>query len=106
MKGATSLVMFGGILNATRYALILKEGLLLFIKKHYPRHRSHRLQQDNDPKHASKSIQSFIKRCKVNWWRTPPESPDLNPIGLVWNSLKTFLWNKHLNKVFHVLSQA
>ena len=61
MKGATSLVMFGGILNATRYALILEKGLLPFIKKHYPRRRSHRLQQDNDPKHTSNLFLNVVK---------------------------------------------
>ena len=27
----------------------------------------------------------------INWWTTPPESPDLNPIEKVWGSLKQFL---------------
>jgi len=95
MRGPTSLVMFGGILNATRYAVTLEKGLLPFIKKHFPRKRSHRLQQDNDPKHTSKFIQSFFRRRKINWWKAPPESPDLN---LVWGSLKTYLRNKHFKK--------
>ena len=31
--------------------------------------------------------ESFI----VNWWRTPPESSDLNPIENVWHELKEYL---------------
>ena len=98
MKGPTSLVMFGRIINATRYAVILEKGLLPFIRKNFRRSRTRRLQQDNDPKHTSKFIQSFFTRRTVNWWKTPPESPDLYPIELVWGSLKTYLRNKHFKK--------
>ena len=58
MKGPTPLIMFSGILNATRYAVILENGLLPFIQKHFP--RGYRLQQDNDLKHWSKFIQLFF----------------------------------------------
>ena len=27
----------------------------------------------------------------INWWRTPPESPDLNPIENTWHELKEFI---------------
>jgi len=93
MKGPTPLVMFGGIMNASRYAVILENGLLPFIRRNFP--INHHLQQDNDPKHTSKFIQAFFSRHNVNWWKTPPESPDLNPVELVWGSLKTYLRNSH-----------
>ena len=96
MKGPTPLVMFSGILNATQYAVILENGLIPFIQKHYP--RGHCLQQNNGPKHRSKFIESFFDRRYINWWKTPPESPDLNPIELVWGSLKTYLRNTHFKK--------
>ena len=34
----------------------------------------------------------------MNWWQTPPKSPDLNPIENVWGSLKYFLRHSHKPK--------
>ena len=28
---------------------------------------------------------------EVNWFRTPPESPDMNPIGNLWHEVKEYL---------------
>ena len=90
-KGATKLVMFTGIMNADRLGTVYEAGLLPFIEERFP--NGHRLYQDNDPKHSSKYIERFFEDRGVNWWYTPPESPDLNPIELVWGSLKQFLRN-------------
>ena len=39
----------------------------------------HKLMADNDPKHTSRHAKNFIAERGFNWWRTPAESPDLNP---------------------------
>ena len=92
-QGATQLVIVDGIMNATRYGDILKASLVPFIQKSYP--ESHRLYQDNDPKHTSKYIQQFFQMNRINWWKSPAESPGLNPIEKVWGSMKTYLRDKH-----------
>ena len=30
----------------------------------------------------------------VNWWKTPAESSDLNPIENLWHELKEYIWRK------------
>ena len=85
MQGATCLVMFTGIMNAVRYGKILESNLVPFIKTYFP--DGHQLQQDSDPKHASKYIGHLFKFHNVYWLKTPAESLDLNPIKHFWESL-------------------
>lgn len=47
--------------------------------------------QDNDPKHTSRLATKFFDDNGVNWWRTAPELPDLNPLKNVWHELKEFV---------------
>ena len=68
-RGATQIVIFTGILNATRYTDILDAALLPFIENHYP--TGHRFQQDNDPKHTSRWAQQYFVENNINWWKTP-----------------------------------
>ncbi len=89
MRGATKICIFSGIMNSTIYTEILRHHLLPFISGTYP--DTHRLMQDNDPKHCSYETGDFLEEQGVNWWHTPKESPDLNPIEMVWNELKRFI---------------
>ena len=88
--------MFDGILTAIRYGDILGASLIPFIQMAY--RGGHRLYQDNDPKHTSRYIQNFFEGHSINWWRSPVESPDLNPIEEVWGSMKTYLRDKYKPK--------
>ena len=95
-RGATRVIMFSGIMNARRLATILEAGLVPFISERFS--DGHRLFRDNDPKHASGLIEKFFECNNINWWPTPPESPDLNPIENVWGSLKQYLRNNYKPK--------
>ena len=76
-------------MDAEFYISILQAHLLPFIRENFPDH--HKLMQDNDPKHTSKAAKQFFDTESINWWKTPPESPDMNPIENLWHELKEFI---------------
>ena len=88
-KGATGICIFEGTMDATLYCEILRRTFLPFLQEKFP--DSHKFMQDNDPKHCSRMAQNFYSEVGINWWRTPPESPDLNPIENLWHEMKDYL---------------
>ena len=85
-SGTTKICIFDGIMNAEMYVDILDRCLVPFCQQVYP--DGHRFMQDNDPKHTSRRAKKFFEDNNINWWRTPPESPDANPIENLWHELK------------------
>ena len=73
------------------WAGILRLTLLPFLQEKFPAPGTHKLMQDNDPKHCSRCAQRFYEEAGINWWYTPPESPDLNLIENLWHKLKDYL---------------
>ena len=85
------MVIFTSILTSTRY--ILEAGLLPFLESAYP--EGHQYMQDNDTKHTSRYALWWYTEKEINWWKTPASSPDLNPIELVWHTMKEYLRSEY-----------
>ena len=88
-RGPTRICIFEGIMKADLYTEIMESTLLPFICEVYP--DGHKFMQDNDPKHTSRHARQWIEDNGVNWWRTPAESPDMNPIENLWHELKEYI---------------
>ena len=85
---ATGIRIFQGTLVKELFVDILDKTLLPFINDIIPQHR---FMQDNDPKHTSRYAKNWIEEKEINWWKTPPESPDMNPIENLWHELKEYI---------------
>ena len=75
-------------MDAGGYISVLEKGCLPFIENVLP---DHRFMQDNDPKHKSRLAVNFMETNQVNWWKTPAESPDINPIENLWHEMKEYV---------------
>ena len=88
--GAAPLVVFSGIMDGEFYSNEIIEGTLApFIKTNFA--QGHRFMQDNDPKHTCRLAKACLEKNGIYWWKTPPESPDMNPIENLWHEIKETL---------------
>lgn len=86
-SGVGNLVFIDGIMNQYTYIDILEHNLQISADK-MGLSMNFCFQQDNDPKHTARSVQAWLASNVPNQLKTPPQSPDLNPIENLWSELE------------------
>ncbi|GBO16604.1 hypothetical protein AVEN_186310-1 [Araneus ventricosus] len=82
-----NLVSIENNMDQYKYINILKENLKISAQKPGIQN-TFKLYQDNDPKHTALNVCLWLLYNCPKAIKTPPYSPDLNPIENAWHELK------------------
>ncbi|KAI3370477.1 hypothetical protein L3Q82_025233, partial [Scortum barcoo] len=94
-SGPGRLAVINGTMNSAVYQKILKENVRPSVRD-LKLKRTWVLQQDNDPKHTSKSTSEWLKKNKMKTLEWPSQSSDLNPIEMLLSHQSTEYFPKSL----------
>ena len=92
-----------GATNSSVFQEILKTHLLPFLQECLP---NGKFQQDNAPHHTSLSTRRFLEENRVNVFKMPPESLDLNLIENMWHEMKHYIRNNAKPRTKEALIEA
>ena len=89
-------------INSERYC----EYTLPLVERHITLHPYLTFMQDNAPAHGSKYTKTWLQNHGIRFLKWPPNSPDLNPIEIVWNWMKQWIQEVYSIEIDSVESQG